>query len=587
MKHYRILLAAISVTLLAFTACDDPFHPEEDFRMNKEHVIASPDYSEGLLAYVYLQMPYRTLRFDEVATDDAVSNDPSNSFRKMAAGGWSATASAQNFWVSCNRSIMCVNNFLSVIDEVQWKQSEPALNEAFKQKFRGEAYALRGILKYYLIRNHGGKGTDGNLWGIPIYNTFVTDAGEFSQPRKSFEESVASANEDFDKAIAALPLDYVDESAVPEKFAGLGLTADQYNRCFGAQFTQRISARIVMAFKARLALLAASPAFNESDSNALWETAANANAEVLKDLGGLDYLDPQGWQYWLKAQITDADLSQGDKKDTKEMIWRRELQDMRDWEVDNYPPTDFGHGRINPTQNFVDAFPMKNGYPITEPLAKYNPSNPYSGRDARLARMVVYDGSSQRNYIEIFDGTTDDAIDKTQYSTRTGYYLRKHLRNDVVAEPSMLNTQKHVIPLIRATEIFLNYAEAANEAWGPDEKGEAGYSARDVIAAIRKRAAINQPDRYLASITTKEDMRKIIRNERRIELSFEGFRFWDIRRWNDVDAMTEPAMGLRLAEDGSLEKFKVEDRDFKPFMIYGPIPFNEVLKFGFIQNQGW
>ena len=207
MKYYRILLAAISATLLAFTACDDPLHPEEDFRMNKEHVIASPDYSEGLLAYVYLQMPYRTLRFDEVATDDAVSNDPSNSFRKMAAGGWSATASAQNFWVSCNRSIMCVNNFFSVIDEVQWKQSEPALNEAFKQKFRGEAYALRGILKYYLIRNHGGKGTDGNLWGIPIYNTFVTDVGEFSQPRKSFEESVASANEDFDKAIAALTLD--------------------------------------------------------------------------------------------------------------------------------------------------------------------------------------------------------------------------------------------------------------------------------------------------------------------------------------------------------------------------------------------
>lgn len=587
MKHYIILSAALVTALLTFTACDDPLHPEEDFRMNREKVIASPDYAEGLLAYVYLQMPYRTLRFDEVATDDAVSNDPSNSFRKMAAGGWSSTASAQNFWVSCYRSIMCINNFLSLIDEVKWKESEPALNEAFKQKFRGEAYALRGIMKYYLIRNHGGKGTDGNILGIPIYDTFITDAEAFSTPRKSFEESVASANDDFDKAIAALPMDYVDEADVPEKFAALGVTADQYNRCFGSQFTQRISARIVLAFKARLALLAASPAFNESDSPSLWETAANANAEVLKDLGGLDYLDPQGWQFWLKAQITDADLSQGDKKDTKEMIWRRELQDIRDWEVDNYPPTDFGRGRINPTQNFVDAFPMKTGYPITHPQSKYNPANPYSGRDPRLARMVVYDGSTQRNYIEIFDGTTDDAIDKTQYSTRTGYYLRKHLRNDVVAEPSMLNTQKHVIPIIRATEIFLNYAEAANEAWGPDEKGEAGYSARDVIAAIRKRAAINQPDRYLATITTKEDMRKLIRNERRIELSFEGFRFWDIRRWNDVETMSEPAMGLRRAEDGSLEQFKVEDRDFKSHMIYGPIPFNEVLKFGFVQNQGW
>ena len=163
--------------------------------------------------------------------------------------------------------------------------------------------------------------------------------------------------------------------------------------------------------------------------------------------------------------------------------------------------------------------------------------------------------------------------------------MRKHLREDVSVQTGKTSTQKHIIPIIRSTEIFLNYAEAANEAWGPEGKGSNGYSARDVIAAIRKRAGLAQPDDYLASVTSKEAMRQLIRNERRIELSFEGARFWDIRRWkNDL---TEPAKGIRLDENGKYETVEVEPRQYESNMIYGPIPFNEVMKFGYVQNQGW
>ena len=82
-------------------------------------------------------------------------------------------------------------------------------------------------------------------------------------------------------------------------------------------------------------------------------------------------------------------------------------------------------------------------------------------------------------------------------------------------------------------------------------------------------------------------MRKLIRNERRIELSFEGKRFWDIRRWKED--ITEPAMGLWRGESGTdpLTRFVVEERAYKSYQIYGPVPFNEVLKFGYVQNQGW
>ncbi len=135
-------------------------------------------------------------------------------------------------------------------------------------------------------------------------------------------------------------------------------------------------------------------------------------------------------------------------------------------------------------------------------------------------------------------GGTDDGLNAISTSTRTGFYMRKLLREDVNLNPASTNTQRHYVPYIRYTELFLAYAEAANEAWGPDGKGSHSYSAREVLAAIRKRAGIAQPDNFLNSITSKDDMRKLIHNERRLELCFEGFRFWDLRRWNKN--ITEP-----------------------------------------------
>ncbi len=83
--------------------------------------------------------------------------------------------------------------------------------------------------------------------------------------------------------------------------------------------------------------------------------------------------------------------------------------------------------------------------------------------------------------------------------------MKKLLREDVNANPNSSSVQKHYQVHIRYTEIFLAYAEAANEAWGPNGTGTRTYSAKTIIEAIRKRAGIAQPDNYLASITSKED----------------------------------------------------------------------------------
>jgi hypothetical protein len=229
---------------------------------------------------------------------------------------------------------------------------------------------------------------------------------------------------------------------------------------------------------------------------------------------------------------------------------------------------------------------MGNGYPISDPNSKYNPASPYTGRDPRLGLYIVYNGSSMKStVINTGVGGGDNALDAIQTSTRTGYYLRKLLREEVNANPASPSNQQHFQTHIRYTELFLNYAEAANEAWGPDGKGAYASSAREVVAAIRKRAGITQPDAYLATISGKEQMRALIRNERRIELCFEGFRFWDLRRWKDD--LTEPAKGVSI-NGTTYTYFNVENRAYdNSYMHYGPIPDKEVVKFNFVQNKGW
>jgi len=159
------------------------------------------------------------------------------------------------------------------------------------------------------------------------------------------------------------------------------------------------------------------------------------------------------------------------------------------------------------------------------------------------------------------------------------------LREDVNVNPASTNTQRHYIPYIRYTELFLAYAEAANEAYGPDGKGTHAYSARDVIAAIRKRAGIVQPDNYLSSVTSTDDMRKLIYNERRLELCFEGFRFWDLRRWKLN--LTEAAKGVSISSSNVYTISTIENRQYTDNMYYGPLPYNDVLKENLVQNTGW
>ena len=279
-----------------------------------------------------------------------------------------------------------------------------------------------------------------------------------------------------------------------------------------------------------------------------------------------------------------------------EIIWRGDVGQSNSLEKSNFPPSLYGNGRVNPTQNIVDAFPAINGYPISDPASGYSATNPYANRDPRLSKYILINGGKQGPSSTVITtgtyGTNKDGLNKESgLSTRTGYYLLKLMRPDCNPDPQYNTQQKHYTARIRYTEIFLNYAEAANEAWGPLGTGSHAYSAYDVIKAIRVRAGITGGDAYLESVKNDKDkMRELIRNERRIELSFENKRFWDLRRWKaDLNATTK-GMKIDKLSDGSLSftPIDVEIRDYKNYMYYGPIPYGEIQKWNLLeQNAGW
>ena len=587
--------------LLAFlpllTACDDLFEPALENNRDLEAMYKEPSYAQGILANAYIILPYETSPTSDLATDDAVTNEISSNYLRMATGSWTANNNPVSQWQNRFNAIQYINLFLENVDKVEWAKDE-RISTMFLDRLKGEAYGLRALHMYYLLRAHGGKIADGTLMGVPIILKSEGPDADFNHARATYSDCVKQIMEDADKAIELLPLDYKKfaDSEIPEKYKNIGVTnASDYRRVCGEEYRGLMSGRIALAVRAQTALLAASPAF-QSGSGMTWEQAADYAAEIIEKAngGGGCGLDADGLEWY-----TLADKDYGTGGSPAEVIWRSSTDDNNTLETANFPPSLYGNGRVNPTQNLVDAFPMANGYPISETSGNYDAENPYDNRDPRLAKYIVYNGSKQGpSDTEIITGTygtnTDVVNKESGRSTRTGYYLRKLLRKECNPNSQYNTKKKHYTARIRYTEMFLIYAEAANEAWGPQNNHGHLFSAYDVIKAIRTRAGlgIDNGDAYLESIKDNKDkMRELIRNERRIELCFENFRFWDLRRWNvDLTKLNE-TLGVEISKNGSVMNYSpltVEKRKYEEYMIYGPIPFAEVMKWSNLeQNVGW
>ena len=220
-------------------------------------------------------------------------------------------------------------------------------------------------------------------------------------------QCVALVLEDLQFAIDHLPYEYKNNSEKPEE-----------DRVYGARFANRLCGRIAMALKARLLLQAASPAFNPDNDAAKWEAAAVAAAELIDASGGIDAIDKSRIKFWLDDT-------------SREIVWRKDYYTGRDWETTCFPPSLLGNGRMNPTQDFADAFPYRNGVPYV-PGNPSDPDDPYAGRDPRLDEYLIRNGSLFKdNVINTVDGDVDGIDRKPSSSTTTGYYMKKLMNPSV------------------------------------------------------------------------------------------------------------------------------------------------------------
>ncbi|WP_229214323.1 RagB/SusD family nutrient uptake outer membrane protein [Dyadobacter flavalbus] len=475
-------------------------------------------------------------------TDESIYNNDDNTW--LIQRGQIApenTGIAGTFWGRSYRSIREVNYALANIDKVP-------MSEGKKKMLRGELQFIRAFRYHDLIRNYGGVVLMGDK--VSEISDDLTSQDLFN--RADIKASIDYATAQLDEAAALLP-----ESN------------DNNTWKLG-----RATKGAAMALKSRLLLYAASPLYNAGT----WQQAAAA-AKAVMDMN----------KYSL---YTGGYGSLFTTTDNPEIIFGRLYAVGARHvclEIANGPNSYNAWGGNVPLQNIVDDYEMMDGTKITDAKTSYDPQNPYKNRDPRFYATILYNGATYRNsIIETYTpGGKDSKDGPSNWNTsKTGYYLRKFMNDNLpIDNPwDVAGTQTWIY--FRYAEILLNYAEAQNEAVGPDA------SVYAAINAIRQRIGVAMP--ALPAGLTQAQMRERIRNERRIELAFEEHRFYDVRRWKiALEKENKPAYGIEIGKNGTAYTYKQKEaltgKSFTEKQYWLPIPRAEIQASNnkLTQNQGY
>ena len=384
-----------------------------------------------------------------------------------------------------------------VTDEYNYKRDVQSLNW-----FIAEAHIAKAYYYSELIRMFG---------GVPIVENFDPSTEELVS-RSSYDACVEYIVEEIDNWKNSLALNW-----------------DEYVDREG-----RFTYGVALAIKARTLLYAASPLNNPDNDRTRWEEALKAAGDVINS--GMYSLAP------------DYDMFSGeDPLSSPEAIYIVRTYVSSDPEKANYPiSTPGGQSGACPTQNIVDAYEY-----VDTPDEK----NPYLNRDPRFYASIVYNGAEWNGRI-IAEGPSETDDMANTNASRTGYYLRKFLTDELNLEQDQ--TAQHNWIAYRYAEVLLNYAEAANELYGPDvvPTGQQ-LSARQALQMVRDRASTSLPQ---VTASSTDEFREVLKHERQVELAFEDHRYWDLLRWKDAeDVLNEPVRGVRITKEGGVYSYTVVD----------------------------
>ena len=400
----------------------------------------------------------------------------------------------------------------------------------------GEVTYLRALYYTFLFTSYG---------GVPIITTPLdntTQGDNIFNARGTIDQTLSFIETDCDAAAAALPL-------TPKE-------------------NGRASKGAALTLKGWVELFAASPLVNNTNDKAKWSKAATTNKQVM-DLN----------VYNLFAIDTAAYYEQFLSKNN----WNNETIFARGYTA----PSKGGHregylgpvyvngvqqswGNLAPTQNLVDDYAMDNGLPITDPASGYDNQHPYVHRESRFYQSILFDGASWQGdtFKSRTGGSNQIDLGSTSDISNTGYNARKTLDESILGQTSInLGTSIANYIIFRYAEVLLSYAEAQNEAVGPDA------TVYDAVNKVRARSSLPPIKAGLTQI----QMRDYIHRERRIELAFEDKRWFDIRRW-DITAgatgvLNTPEYGMQITIDPVSKN-----------LIYTPV---KIFTNTFYERQNW
>lgn len=593
MKHTKI----ITILLLAgvLFSCKDYLEPYPNGSYNTENLWEYQNMVQGLVGecYTNISTNYNNNEgtYLDGATDDAVITGTTNVIRRLSVGTLTPNADPfDTYWERDYESIYLVNLFLK---DRKGYNTRFIVNEHFndlvRRRLQGEAFALRAWFYWDLLQKFGGKGLNGQMLGVPVVLEPVEIKEAVALTRNTYDECVKQILADCDSAYKYLPIAHRDF-----------LVTDPNDKVYaGSRYWGRMDGITTRAIKSMVYLTWASPRFNSGGDVARWDSAAVNAKKVIDFKLKVDNVT-SGFTLATGVTWTNPNFLG--------IVWASRYNNSNDAMERMFYPGGFqGNGVIGATQDLVDAFPMKNGYPKEHPLgaALYDPNNPYANRDPRFYSIIFYDqAQAKRNNtgaaMYTFENYTGgkDAPGPSDNS-RTNYYIKKFVFMGLNWSDATVNKQPHSKFLIRWAHMVLTFAEAANQVVGPTDKGHYGLSAKEAIQYLRSRKTYDAAtgfttDPYLDEISGsgKEAFNLFIRNERRLETCFEGLRFYDLRRWStgleDLNNAVHMA-AITLNGDGTKSydfTHEVESRIYRS--AYLPIPYQEILRVdNLVQNEGW
>lgn len=470
-------------------------------------------------------------------------------------------------WEHHYKYIRACNLFLEQVSLHEYKDEE------LKKRLIGEVYFLRAYHYHNLTFLYG---------GVPIIEHAYGLDDEFLVARNTFEETINFIIQDCDRAAEILPITL--------EGSDLG----------------RATKGAALSLKARVLLYAASDLYNSNVSYApeyehpelvgyvgggqksRWNLAKKAAKDVI-DLNVYDLYKGDPSENDSIAKNYDEVFT---SKNTQEDIFVRNFtQSNQVWTMNigqqNLPAGYKGWANVSPINSLVDDFEMADGTPFDWNNPEHK-ADPYSNREPRFYTCIFYDGAKwrkrpddviasdpigiiQTGKYEQPDGSWLGGLDSynnpvTSWNgTFTSYYLRKFQDISVDAPKELTTTPWR---FIRYAEILLSYAEACIET-GDYKEG------RQYINKIRKRAGLPPINCSDSQLIDK------LRHERKIELTFEDQRFFDIRRWMIAPKVIVDAYGLDIKYYQNKVKpiyeiIHVQDRDWKDRFYFFPIKLDEM-----------